>query len=150
MSDNPFPSLLLGNEDDGEEDVLLQLNGREEAVLPGVLPGDELELLAPPPRTHSGDETLIDPGDWNDSTGAQRGRGGGQQETDTNRVVMHSKTLLSGGTPSLGGKDLAAALPRQTVAAIQKRRAAAEAQGRGWWKDRCKFSKALYILYFIQ
>jgi hypothetical protein len=143
MSDNPFPSLLLelGNEDDGgeEDDALLQLTGREEAVLPGVLPGDELELLAPPPRTHSGDETLIDPGDWHDSRGAQRDRG--QEETDTNRAVMHSKTLLSGGTPSLGGKDLAAALPRQTVAAIQKRRAAAEAQGRGWWKDRCRFSK---------
>lgn len=57
----------------------------------------------------------------------------------TSREVLHSKTLMQGGTPSLGGKDLAAALPRKTVAAIQKRRAAAEAQGRGWWKDRVWF-----------
>ena len=51
MADNPFPSLLLGDEDDAgaeEDDALLQLTGQEEAVLPGVAPGDELELLAPP------------------------------------------------------------------------------------------------------
>jgi len=145
MADNPFPSLLLGDEDDAgaeEDDALLQLTGQEEAVLPGVAPGDELELLAPPPRAHAvlGEEdTLINPGDWNDDSAARPGGGGGEADTDTHRAVMHSKTVLSGGAPSLGGKDLAAALPRQTVAAIQKRRAAAEAQGRGWWKDRVWF-----------
>lgn len=35
--DNPFPSLLLGveEEDAAEEDALLQLTGQEEAMLPG-------------------------------------------------------------------------------------------------------------------
>jgi len=61
------------------------------------------------------------------------------ESDSTSREVLHSKALMQGGTPSLGGKDLAAALPRKTVAAIQKRRAAAEAQGRGWWKDRVWF-----------
>jgi len=36
-ADNPFPSLLLGDEDDdtAENDALLQLTGQEEAMLPG-------------------------------------------------------------------------------------------------------------------
>jgi hypothetical protein len=39
---NPFPSLMLGNEDDeddGVEDSLLQLTGQEEATLPGFVCG---------------------------------------------------------------------------------------------------------------
>lgn len=39
-ADNPFPSLLLGNDDDGDddEDALLHLSGQEEAMLPGSNP----------------------------------------------------------------------------------------------------------------
>ena len=153
MPDNPFPSLLIGHdEDDGEDEALLQLTAQEEAMLPGVLPGDELELLEPPSHSRPTEEdTLINPGDW--STHSPR-RGGCDRASSE---VLHSKKVMEGGAPSLGGKDLAAALPRQTVAAIQKRRALAQAQGRGWWKDRvwffwlslsflCKLSKASFLL----
>jgi len=45
-SENPFPSLLLGDDDDaddGEEDALLQLTGQEEA---GLLSGTKRILHA--------------------------------------------------------------------------------------------------------
>ena len=109
----------------------------------GARPGEELELLEPPNRCDgSQDETLINPGDWTDETalfgaGAGRERAGGDDNAASE--ILHSKRILEGGTPSLSGRDLAAALPRQTVDAIKKRRAAAEAQGRGWWKDRVWF-----------
>ena len=106
-----------------------------------MIHGGELELLEPPSKLNvSKAETLIDPDDWNDSPRGSRGGAGSAGGPDNvNREILHSKRILEGGMPSLSGRDLAAALPRQTVDAIKKRRAAATAQGRGWWKDRVWF-----------